>query len=513
MAVLSAWNGIISSANFFLKRLPGNNNMSFMLAAYHVGSLPTLLICTGISGHINRNYAVPIPIFISVLIMIIIPIVCTFLDGTIAAVVLMLILSFFLGIITGCLNVTIFGLSSQLSPLHTQSTMIGQALDGLISLVPLILHISLPGDNTDLIGYIFFAFSAVINALAFVGYWILTILPYSKEKLRSSKKIGVDDARSEINEETKAKQNGKIAAQEVELSVLDVTCLEVDTKRDEETHGENLKEEEVNSEPIEGKNGRNEQISEIKNEEEMKNENIDNLVQSSYDSHQKIEDNQILQSSSPLLDSSFQIDSQLSLISSPSSTNSSLTVANNETLCGSLRSQFIQMFHIAKKKFWWGLSGFLCFFVSLLVFPNIIIAVPPPKGMFEDEWGHELWTNIKLNIFNVLDFAVRFFPTCFPLYKSVLAMNVVSLLRLVIAALLFLSLYIESCQHLWYPIVFQSLLAITNGYHSTLIMALACEDLTDEKEKIIGGSFMSASLNIGLFAGTISSTIIVSLIL
>ncbi|KAK2952118.1 Equilibrative Nucleoside Transporter [Blattamonas nauphoetae] len=119
------------------------------------------------------------------IVMICIPFVCTLLANTFPALVLMLIFSFLCGIASALTSCSVFGLSGIFSGHAPSGIMVGQGIAGLISLLPLILHISLPGDNTDLIGYIFFSFAAIINVLALISLICFRILPYPKHILKT----------------------------------------------------------------------------------------------------------------------------------------------------------------------------------------------------------------------------------------------------------------------------------------------------------------------------------------
>ncbi|KAH7816159.1 putative Equilibrative Nucleoside Transporter (ENT) Family Protein [Monocercomonoides exilis] len=488
MAMLSSWNSIISAADFFEKRLPDKHAMSYMLVGYNIGCLPVMIFCTAIAGSLDFSLFISIPILLNAILMIVIPFICTFLSQTVIAIVLMVFLSIICGVITGILNVTVFGLGSLFSSWHTQAIMIGQGIEGLISLIPLILHISIPGDNTDVIGLTFFSSSAIINMLALVGEALLHLLPYSKDLMKDGDSSKNDDAWKYSSLSEERVEEGTCIDSEKDGSGLDSQSSSINSQESvKESSGKSTTELE----------------SVLPNTSNSSSQPASSALSSSSPrraSH--------VTSSSPLSDGNrnYYSFTDKSVMSESSSSSSS------STSCASIfhvmKDFAKQMWHIAKKKRWWGLAIFNCYFWTLLIYPNIILAINVQDDLFNTEWSRSLWTYIKLNIFTVGDFATRFFPDCCPLYKSAKAMNIVSIARIALALFLFLAVYVKAFQHLWLICVVYAIFSLSNGYHGTIIMALACTDLTDDSERAMGGSFMAAALNIGIFCGCMLSMVL-----
>ncbi|KAK2949734.1 Equilibrative Nucleoside Transporter [Blattamonas nauphoetae] len=179
-AMLSGWNAIISASAYFSECLPSKHAMNLMLVAYNVGVLPFMFSTAVYSSELNFTIFISIPFLVSAIMMICVPFICTFLKMKAAALVLMIFVALIIGICTGCLNTSVFGLGGVFAGSSAGGIMIGQGLIGLLSLIPLILHLAIPGDNTQTIGLIFFSFAAVLNLFAFVCVILFKKIPFAK---------------------------------------------------------------------------------------------------------------------------------------------------------------------------------------------------------------------------------------------------------------------------------------------------------------------------------------------
>ncbi|KAH7821944.1 putative Equilibrative Nucleoside Transporter (ENT) Family Protein [Monocercomonoides exilis] len=400
MAMLCSWNSILSASDFFMKSLPKGTEMSYITSVYNAGCLPVMFIATALSARMNYFYVLCIPIAINTLMMIILPIICTTMKGSAGSLALVMIICFICGICTGLLNTAGFGMGGVFSSRCTQGVMLGQGVVGLISLVPLVLHLCIQGDNTNAVGISFFMFAAVINIIAFISILALKKIPYSKFIL---------NRRNLSN-----------------------------AKTDEEY-------------PL------------LRNKDRMSYEGVNDDDEPEPEPVPK------------------------------------------KTVMQQLKGFVLDLIRIAKKQAPWGFAVFHCYAWTLIVFPTVILHIPPQQGLFTDEWGLSLWWYIKQNIFTVWDFITRWFPNCIKLYNGPMMMNIVSACRIVLVVFLFLCVYVKAFQNLWVVILIYSLFSITNGYHGTMIMANAGNGLTDDADRAMNGSFMSLCLNIGIFSGCMLS--------
>lgn len=171
--------------------------MAYITSLYNVGCLPVMFIATALSSKINYFWVLCIPIGVNIINMVLIPVICITLQGKDLAFILVIIVSIICGVCTGLLNTAGFGLAAVFSPKHTAGVMIGQGIVGLISIIPLILHLSIKGDNSKIVGIGFFSFSALINILAIVCILLLKVIPYSKHVLRRAGLMGKSKAKDE----------------------------------------------------------------------------------------------------------------------------------------------------------------------------------------------------------------------------------------------------------------------------------------------------------------------------
>ncbi|KAK2947662.1 Equilibrative Nucleoside Transporter [Blattamonas nauphoetae] len=187
VASLSAWNSIISAADYFSKRLPTPHAMNLLLIIYNVGVLPSMIITNVFHAAISLLAFTRASFIAFTLLMICVPFVCSYLANTWTAMVLMMLIAFVCGIFVGFMNVTLFGLGGMFAGKQSIAILIGQGFCGLLCLIPLILHCAIPGDNTNTVGLIFFIFSACINLVATIMTFIFPHLPFVKYTFRINK--------------------------------------------------------------------------------------------------------------------------------------------------------------------------------------------------------------------------------------------------------------------------------------------------------------------------------------
>ncbi|KAK2950418.1 Equilibrative Nucleoside Transporter [Blattamonas nauphoetae] len=397
-AQLSAWNALISAADFFSKRLPTTQAMNLLLIMCNVGCIPVMIITTIFSSDIDYITFTALPLLLMGIVMICTPLICTFLANTYIALVLMMLISFICGVASGITNCSIFGLGAIFSGDASGGIMVGQGIAGLISLIPLVLHLAIPGDNTDISGLIFFSFGSILNILALVSLILFRILPHPRYVIWK---------------------------------------------------------------------------------------------------HQMA----INPSAVPLMQNSPYVDDDISVLSQELvETRASQPL----TKLGKAKQFAKETVVVTKKLGWWAVSVFVVYGLTLTLYPSVILAIPPPNGMFATEWSSSLWTHIKINIFCVADFISRWLGDCVAVYKSTRMIVIITFLRFVLAAFLFLALWVKWMRNLVFFIIIYSLFSLSNGYHGTVIMAHANTQCNLSPHELgLGGSVMSMLLNIGIAVGCV----------
>ncbi|KAK2964047.1 Equilibrative Nucleoside Transporter [Blattamonas nauphoetae] len=397
-AMLSAWNAIISASAYFEQSLPSKHAMNFMLVAYNVGVLPFMFLTTVYSSELNYTIFIGVPFVAAAALMICVPFICTYLKMKMAALVLMMIVAFICGMGTGVLNTSVFGLGGVFAGSSAGGIMIGQGFVGLLSLIPLILHLSIPGDNTQTIGLIFFIFAACLNVIAFVCILLFKKIPFAKYTL---------------------------------------------DKYEQSKHPERV--------PL------------LKAEDQNRvNSKAEDLVE-----YQPTEEGAVVLKG-----------------------------------CSKIKAFVKQLFGVLRRMKWYALAVFLCYFVTLFIYPSAILSVPSPKGMFTTDWQIALWIHIRLNIFAVSDFISRWIPQCIKLYKSPALVVIVSLVRVIFAVLLVIARWVVWMRNLPFFITIYAIFSLMNGYHGTLIMSVAADQCDIEPSKRgVAGSTMAFVLNCGIALG------------
>ena len=298
-----------------------------------------MVILTAFSSKLNYTLLLCIPLFINAINMGLIPTICITLSGEDIAFGLLLPLSFICGICTACLNVAGFGFASIFSPKHTEGVMVGQGIDGLISLIPLIVHLAAGDGHENAVGLSFFMISVAIDLIACASVLLLRKIPYSRYVMIQTGILKPTD--TDLSEYKSLLQENQKTTETPMLS-------EGERKEEEEGEGEGGRgrggEEGRGGE---GGEGEGEEVKETTEKPPLsKPEKVPELEEETERSNLEI-----------------------------------------------LKGFIIDIWYMAKKKKWWGVAIFSNYFITLIGYPTVVLNIPPPlDSLDEDDYSRSTWT-------------------------------------------------------------------------------------------------------------------------
>ncbi|KAA6384036.1 MAG: hypothetical protein EZS28_020438 [Streblomastix strix] len=411
--------------------------MSYMLVAYNVGCLPVMFIATLLSTKMNFKLVIRIPMLAQGIAMLAAPLSCILFPNKGVTVWIMVIISFIIGICTGILNSSIFSIASIFSSREIIAIMLGQGISGLISIIPLLLFISIPGDNTDSVGMIFFSFASLVLFISIAGDIWMYHLPYSKKILMQHQTIlRLADSEQEDNVFSGATSS----TSDMQYDRLLTPKRKYSLKKSS-----------------------------------SENAFTDERLQIHLLFHIKNTSASFIQSHSEQQQQLHAVHSSTSLLPQHSKPNKKQSKI--QTYIKLLHKEFNKFIPVAKRQIWWGVAVLVSYAITLLIFPNVILAIPPIGIFQKDEYHKSLWTLIKLNVFTVGDFIARWLPNYIRLYKSCLICNIISLIRFLFALILLLCCFVKAFQNMWVIFITYSIFSLTNGYHGTIVMSRAGEEI------------------------------------
>ncbi|CCW63487.1 unnamed protein product [Phytomonas sp. EM1] len=179
--------------------------------------------------------------------------------------------------------------------------------------------------------------------------------------------------------------------------------------------------------------------------------------------------------------------------------NSMLETDSNEEPAGLISTELLQrvsLWHVVKKIYPMQIACFLNFFVTLLIYPGVFLAVDRL-----DSW----YTTLVIAIFNFTDLASRMVLVSEKLKISRKAVLILSIVRIVLVPLVVLCGY-HKIPGKAAPYIFTGLMGLTSGYVGTLTMIYAptTPGLKGNGEQAMAAQACDGALMLGCSLGALS---------